>query len=68
MIEWQEYRNRWVLMNTDTKAVIGQVVKVRDSYEAFDNAIGRHDGNCSPQIGVYSNLRLAKQAVEALPH
>lgn len=64
---WQDLKDRWVLIDPETKRVVGQVVHNTElQWCAYDNDPAKHDGTSALLLGKFAHLQHGKKAVEKL--
>ena len=65
-LKWFDLTDRFVLMDEETKEVIGQAVPIGLNWLAYDNAQEKHDGTSARPLGRFTFLQQAKTAIEQL--
>ena len=64
--KWLELTGRLVLIDEETRLVIGQIFKSDRGWTAYDNDPAKHTGAGALSLGEFFQLALAKDAVEKL--
>ncbi len=65
-LKWYDLPERSVLLDEETKEVIGQAVPISLNWLAYDNAREKHDGTSALCLGRFTFLQQAKTAIEQL--
>ena len=65
-LKWFDLTDRSVLLDEETKEVVGQAVPSGLNWLAYDNARDKHDGISARSLGRFTFLQQAKTAVEQL--
>ena len=65
-VKWHDLSDRSVLMDEETKEVIGQAVPIGLNWLGYDNDRAKHDGTAARLLGRFTFLQQAKTAIEQL--
>ena len=65
-LKWFDLTDRSVLMDEETKEVVGQAVPIGLNWLGYDNAREKHDGASARPLGRFTFLSQAKTAIEQL--
>ena len=66
VLKWFDLTDRSVLMDEETKEVVGQAIRDGLNYLGYDNARDKHDGTAARPLGRFTFLSQAKTAIEQL--